>query len=340
MSEVMKEQRPIIIESSVDPVGNEAYFADMLPPKPRWSERHPMLARLGKVTGKYVGLPIAAGSLMVGAIQSCDIGIDDINPNPGQEEGAFKIDEAVVSNFAAESSDAVGSADITVKEVTQEYIDKRDDPSDEPRVHETLVFNNGKYRGHWIVKGSWQPEMISDELLEVTLPSVEGYDLATIKDPEINKDETSRAFWQSAAGVFGAADTRSDDAFRNTRNALREWISDPDKSGDFQESLACVALAGAAQKSDAILGVASNKVNVEQYVPPRADEPVHIAGAPTIRFQIEDPKNPGEMLDIESCLPVLDNLGYSNKDMSTEPGSRFGLSDQIIPEITLRPVEQ
>lgn len=327
------------IGQSEQPDYSDAGF-DGIEERQRWSERHPYMARMGRKIGRPVLAAGVAIGLVAAAAHSCEFSVADINPNPGQEPGRFVIDDMTVSRFAGESSDAVGDAVITVEKVTQEFIDQRDNPDDEARVHETMVLRDGRYRGMWAVSGGWDTELLSNGNLVVTLPDVEGYGLETIEDPAIDEGETDRAFWQAAAGAFGASDTENDIAHANTRDALRQWIDDPEKSGVYQRALACVALAGEANRAEVLLGVAAGHVNVEKYTPPRADEQRFIDDAPYIVFQIENPEESGEMLTIKSCIPTLDDLDYSVESSSTSEDSSFGLAPHEVSRLELPQVEQ
>lgn len=282
------------------------------------------LALAGAVGADYIGLVNLPG-------------MPDVSANPGQQPGKTELSDIDFMKLKVSGTDALGESTIEVKEISQQWIDKKD-KGEKSNVHETMYLNNAKYTGQWIVAGAWKPERQKGGDVVVTLPEVQGKNIVTLEDPVINKAKTSRASMQAVAGLFGADDT--DDALprKNARKALNKVIKDPRLTGDYQQATACTAIASAAEKVSS-LGL-SSKVNVVRFTPARAKPYKVIAKAPTISFEIPNPKNAEKNLDMEQCLPVLDDLDFNLKTLLTNENSALGLATYRIPKLDLDPIEQ
>lgn len=283
---------------------------------------------------------IGVGLLAVGGMLADKIGLvdlpdlSDLNPSPGQAVGKTVMSDIDIDKFNASSSDALGEATIKVKELKQVWIDKPEKGDKEVTPHETMYLENGVYTGQWVVAGKWQPKKQENGDLIITLPNVQGKDVVTKIDPKIDEDRSGRAFLQSVGGIFG---DDSDDRTprKNARQMLGDWVQDPSQSGNYHKAVACVALAGAADKGKAF--TLTTKVNIQTYEskPTQAYTPdPHV---PTIRFQIPNPQNKREMLDINSCLPTLYGMGYDSDTQGTKDGQPYGMATEHIDSLTLPP---
>ncbi len=313
-----------------------------IPARPSKAERtvRPERAkpRLG-IRAKLVGLAAIAASATLAAdrLGVIDIPIPDLNPSPGQEAGTFAMSDVVMSKFKASSSNATGNVTVSVASMTQQWVDKPE-AGEKLNPHETMVLRNGKYQAVWGVQGLWQANK-TQAGVEVLLPAVTALNLDTTKDPVVDESKSSRAAVQKLGGIFGG-DTDDATPRKNARKALREWMSDPRKSGQYQTLLACTAIAGAADNAGSLLQAMDVAANVERYYPPRSEKPAVLENAPTISFRIPDPTKQKTTLGMSDCLDELDGIGYSSKLGASEQKSIIGMGSTTIGSLKLDPQVQ
>jgi hypothetical protein len=286
-----------------------------------------------------VGIVLSACGLLV--TKSCipDISMSSLNPDPGQEQGNTKINEMIVSKLKTQSTSATGESNVKVVRAVQEWIDKKDKKTDEDIVHETQVFRNGEYSVQWTVGGKWHPALGDNGDIMVTLDGATSSRVSLEESPELDKDETGRAIWQSAAGILGAADTATGYGLENIYDTVVQWSENGKSASPFTRSVACLAIASAADNANSLVSLISDdQYIVETYVPPRGDI-IKTEDRKTIRFQIPDPYT-NELLSISSCLPELDGLGYNNEHQASDINSSYGLASHTFSDISLATEEQ
>ncbi len=259
-------------------------------------------------------------------------GFPDFSANPGQIPGKTVLEDIDIVKFRASSTDALGEATVKVDRVTQVMIDKPEKGDKKSNPHETRIYDEGEYTAQWVVSGVWKPELQPNGDLVVTLPESQGKRIVTEKDPKYNDDASEIATMQWI-GSLGGASTEDDIAYDNARTKLTDWANDPEQSGTFHRAVSCVALAGAAGKAEAFS--LSTPVNIVKFTPAREPVAAPEEGLPTISFQIPNPTEKGSMLNMESCLETLDDMGFDPKTMSTDNQSAVGLATYHIKKLEL-----
>lgn len=283
------------------------------------------LALAGAVGADYVGLVNLPG-------------MPDVSANPGQQPGKTELSDIDIMKLRVSGTDAIGEARIEVKQIRQEIIDKKE-PGEKDNPHETMYLKNGEYTGQWIVAGTWEPKKQKGGDVVITLPKVQGKDVVSLEDgdPVIDSSKSSRALIQYMGGIFG---DDSDDAVprRNAKRALNKMIRDPKKTGIYHTAVACGAIGSAAEKANSLAAVGG--FNVERFTPARAKPYKVNKKLPTVSFEIPDPVNVGETLDMTKCLPTLDGIGFDPKTLSSDNNSVMGLATHRILRLKVDPIEQ